>query len=354
MIRYLARTAALTVGIGVLSVLPAQTVAPAQAAASGTELRVGSYNISGVHGDGSASGDRRVWRERRSGVVNNIISRKLAVVGLQEANPSSTYKSRLVDSGASTQYADLVAGLNDAGGNYAVTTTAAYNCAKPSSSYKCSYRDNDSALSDRIIYDRDLLSVVRKGSMKYDAQTSGKYDRYLEWAVFSVRSTGVKFLFTNTHLDPYSTANREAQWRELLKETDRLRGDLPVVSVGDYNSHKFSPWTARTLPLSRSYGITDVLNQSYRVNPSKSPRAEKRINAWLGSFNGYKRDVRSWAYEDNRSKQGNQIDWIFASTALQVLDYEVVAAFDASTLRATGVMPSDHNLVRSTIVLPAR
>jgi endonuclease/exonuclease/phosphatase family metal-dependent hydrolase len=276
-----------------------------------------------------------------------------AVVGLQEANPSATYASRMVDPQATTQYDDLVRGLNAAGGTYAVTTTAPYNCARPTSTYRCEYRDQDSALSNRILFDRSLLSVVSKGSMKYDAQTAGKYDRYFEWAVFSVRATGTRFLFTNTHLDPYSTENRELQWREALARTAQLRGSMPVVAVGDYNSHKFSPWSERMLPLSKQYGLTDALNQAYRQNPSRSPRAEKVVNAWLGSFNGYKRDMRGWSFEDNRSKQGNQIDWVFASERLRILDYEVVAWFDARRLLVKGVFPSDHNLVRATVVLPA-
>ncbi|GAB3989816.1 endonuclease/exonuclease/phosphatase family protein [Nocardioides marmoraquaticus] len=346
------RLATALCALAVLAVLALHAV-PSSGAAAPTQLRVGSFNISGVHGDSSASGDRKVWRERRGRVVNQIISRKLAVVGLQEANPSATYASRLVDRSTTTQYDDLVSGLNAAGGNYAVTTAAPYNCARAASSYRCDYRDQGSALSNRIIFDRGLLSVVSKGSMKYAAQTAGKYDRYLEWAVFSVRATGKRFLFTNTHLDPYSVANREAQWREALVKTSQLRGSMPVISVGDYNSHKFSPWAERMLPMTKQYGITDALNQGFRQNPSRAPRAEKVVNAWLGSFNGYKRDMRGWSYEDNKSKQGNHIDWVFASDGLRILDYEVVAWFDAKSLRVKSVFPSDHNLVRATVVLPA-
>jgi endonuclease/exonuclease/phosphatase family metal-dependent hydrolase len=59
--------------------------------------------------------------------------------------------------------------------------------------------------------------------------------------------------------------------------------------------------------------------------------------------------VGSYAYEDAKYKTGNGIDWIFASNRLAVRQWEVVANVSANQVQ--GVLPSDHNLVRASIVL---
>ena len=105
------------------------------AAATSRDVRVGSFNITGVNADSGAKGDRRTWRERRGKVVSQIRGQRLDVVGVQEANQSTTYKKRL--SFGENQYLDLRGALNRAGGSYALTNTKAYNCVKPRSTYNC-------------------------------------------------------------------------------------------------------------------------------------------------------------------------------------------------------------------------
>jgi endonuclease/exonuclease/phosphatase family metal-dependent hydrolase len=99
-------------------------------------------------------------------------------------------------------------------------------------------------------------------------------------------------------------------------------------------------------------GFGDVLNQQYRVNPSRGVRAEKRINGWINSNNRESRNVRSYSYPSNHAKTGNSIDYIFASNRLRVKEFKLVLNFNSRTLRVTGTIASDHNMLRATVVLP--
>jgi len=314
------------------------------------DVRVASFNISSVSFDGQAAGDHATWRVRRPVVVSQILNQKIDVLGLQEANQSSKYTSWL-DYGT-TQYLDLKNALNRSGANYALTNENAYNCVRPMSSYKCVYQDNGASQDNRIMYDTDTVSMIKQGAYKYPTQTVGKNERYLVWGIFSMKSTGKRFLFTNTHLDPYSAATRQAQWNEAITKTNQLKGSLPVVAVGDYNTSKFDSYAATFLPKMKANGYGDVLNQQYQQPVVKAPRAEVLKRGWINSFNGFKRDIRSYAYEDAQYKVGNGIDWIFATNTARVKEWSVVANVDMTTFQVRGVIPSDHNLIRATLVLP--
>jgi hypothetical protein len=143
-----------------------------------------------------------------------------------------------------------------------------------------------------------------------------------------------------------------AQWHELIKKVNELKGSLPVIDVGDYNTQKFDVRTAEMLPAMKNAGYGDVLNQTYNTNPVANPRAEKTINGWFNSLGRYNRDVTTYSYSTNHAKTGNSIDWIFASNWLPVREYKLVLDYDPVTLLVNGVIPSDHNMIRATLTLP--
>ncbi len=345
----------LTRGVGaVCAVLVASAVVPVSGggatAAASNEVRVGTFNITGVHTDGSASGNHRTWRERRGKVVSQILGEKLDVLGVQEANQSTVHKARL--SYGETQYLDLRGALNRAGGSYALTNTNNYDCVNPRSTYKCVYKDQEASGSDRILYNTRTVTMVKQGAITYSSKTSGKPNRYMAWAVFKMKATGKQFFFSNTHLDPYGVPARLKQWDQHIATINKLKGSLPVVAVGDYNTSKFRDYAATYLPRMKNNGYGDVLNQEYAKPLPSKRRAENTYRAWVNSFNSFTRDVRPYAYEDSRSKIGNGIDWIFATNKVRVKGVEVVVDLSPSTLKLRGVIPSDHNLVRATLVFP--
>jgi endonuclease/exonuclease/phosphatase family metal-dependent hydrolase len=340
--------------VGVISAALVAGAVPGQvggaSAASSADVRVGSFNIFGVSWDSRAGGNQRVWKERRPKIVKQILAQRLDVVGVQEANNSTSHKARL--SYAETQYGDLLAHLNRSGGNYAVTNAKNYNCASHRSTYKCVYKDQDAAGDNRIYYDKDRVTMVREGAITYSDKAAGKPDRYLGWAVFKMKTTGKQFFFSNTHLDPYSIPARKKQWDQMISTINKLKGSLPVVAVGDFNTSKYSDYAGTYIPRMKNNGYGDVLNQQAKKNTVANPRAENLYRGWINSFNKFGRDIRPYAYEDGRHKIGNGIDWIFATNKVRVKGWEVVVDVSPSTLKLRGTIPSDHNLVRATLVFP--
>jgi endonuclease/exonuclease/phosphatase family metal-dependent hydrolase len=320
------------------------------AASSVNNIRVGSFNVFGVNADRTSHGEQRRWRVRRPVVVSQILGYHLDVVGVQEANQSTIYRSGLV-SHASNQYMDLLAGLNAKGGHYRVTNNNAYNCARTFSHTNCRSKYQGASGDTRIMYDTDTVSMVSQGSYRYRAQ-SGVTTRYLSYAVLRWRATGQKFLFTNTHLDPHRISSRVAEWRELVAKVNRLKGSLPVITVGDFNSTKFDSYTKEMLPKMKNNGYGDVLSQRFEVNPPAYVRARSVTKGWVNSFGAFRRNVKRFSYYKDQSKIGNNIDWIFASNNLTVKEWKMCLNVNPTTMRLRGVIPSDHNLVRAIIALP--
>jgi endonuclease/exonuclease/phosphatase family metal-dependent hydrolase len=330
----------------------APTTAPPLTASTGPgDIRTGSFNVMTASGD-RTEGNRLPWAQRRSAVVGAILGEHVDVIGVQEATQTNSLASRMVSGG--NQFLDLRDGLNQAGGSFALTNESSYNCVNPTTSYKCTYAYRGASGGDRIYFDTTKLTMLSQGSYAYPTQnrTTPSVTYALAYAYFSVKATGARFLFTSTHLDPPDPTVRVAQWHELIAEVNRLKGSLPVVNVGDYNTQKFDPITATMLPAMKNAGYGDVLNQTYATNRVAEPRARTTTNAWVNSLNRFNRDVRTYSYANNHDRTGNSIDYVFASNDLPVQEFKMVSYFDPTTLQVQGVMPSDHNMVRATVTLP--
>lgn len=343
--------------LGVVSALiviaqPQPSPAVEAAAASPGDLRVASFNVQSVSVD-KTIGNRRPWRLRRAAVVADIIGERPDVIGVQEANPSRFFAPRLVD--GATQFLDLRRGLNQAGGNYQLTNTVSFNCVRPTTNYKCVHRYHGASWADRILYNRDTITLVSQGSNKYRVQGPGADERYIVWAVMRLRATGRAFLFVSTHLRGGTGYPERSQWNQLIARVNQAKRGRPVIVVGDFNLQKFAPLAAHYLPAMRSAGYGDVLNQQYAVNPVANPRIQSPdsiVNGWVNTWNRLDRDMTSSSYSTRRDKTGNMIDWIFATNSLPVKDFKVVIDYDPTTLRVRGVFPSDHNMIRATVTLP--
>ena len=46
------------------------------------------------------------------------------------------------------------------------------------------------------------------------------------------------------------------------------------------------------------------------------------------------------------------IDWVFATNTIPVLQWKVVVDYDPATLQVLGTFPSDHNMVAATLSIP--
>jgi len=342
--------ALVTLGVaGALTVTATQTPDAAAAERAAVDIRVATYNVRSVSLD-RTQGEERPWRERRPGVIANITGENVDVLGVQEVNPSKYYKSRLVT--GKNQFQDLRAGLNAAGGSFALTSRYAFNCKKPSTQYRCKTKNRGASHAERILYNTRTLALVSQGKLKYAKQTGTTSPNYLAWAVLRTLAGGQEFLFTTTHLAPKDEGARAAQWAEMISYINKIKGSRPVVATGDFNTHKHKPLAQRFLPAMHQAGYGDTLGQKPREYELSSPRAESTVNAWMNTANHLNRDVRAWSFWEKPSKPGNNIDWIFASNHLPVREYEVVVNYDPNTWQVNGVIPSDHNMVRATLTLP--
>jgi endonuclease/exonuclease/phosphatase family metal-dependent hydrolase len=323
--------------------------AVAPRAAPGVDVHVAGFNVQSVGVD-KRDGNRLPWRQRRSTVISQILREHTDVIGAQEVNPSNVFRNRLVD--GTNQMFDLRNGLNRRGGHFALNSNAAANCLNPASTYRCKPRNRAASNSERILYNTSTMLLMHRGFVKYTRQSASAKGMGMAWVMLRSRRNGHLFLFTSTHLDPPNRSVRAAQWRQMVSNIKRIRRDMPVVSVGDFNTQKMDPMTRTMLPMMRNAGVGDVLNQQYRVNPSRGVRAESVVNGWINSNNRESRNIPSYSYPNNHSKTGNSIDYIFASNALRVKRFEMVIDYNPRTLQVTGTMPSDHNMLAATIVLP--
>jgi endonuclease/exonuclease/phosphatase family metal-dependent hydrolase len=337
----------------VVQPITTSTAAPVSAAASkksGPVVQVASFNIRAVKNDVGSGGNEQPWRQRRGPVIRQILREHLDVVGVQEASQNGSYKNQMVD--GRNQFLDLRNGLREAGGRWRLTSKAAYNCVRPYGSHDCVYKDRGASRTTKILFDADKVEKLDSGSYLYRHQSAGENDqRYLVWAVFKDLSSNERFFFANTHLATGSAALQKAQWRELIDKVNQLKNGLPTIVVGDFQRSRMKNPVRDMLDAMKSNGYGDVLGQRAGEPTVENPRAQSTVKSWVNSMNHFDRDVEDFSHEDDRDREGSFIDWIFASNELPVRQYEVVADINPHTMKLRGVIPSDHNMVRASIVL---
>jgi endonuclease/exonuclease/phosphatase family metal-dependent hydrolase len=296
--------------------LRARTVAPPSL------LRVGSFNISDPHVN-DPDQDGHHWSKRRKAIAADIREEKLDVIGIQEAYEDADRRS-------------LLDAVNAHGGHYAMALPA----------------NDDRGRDNRILYDTRRLELLTTGEERYTEQAPDDYERAMVWAILRHKANGRAFLFVTTHLTPENSRKVRLQGLRLIDRVRRINEDrhppLPVVVVGDFNTSKFQKRGSSIIEKMDEAGFGDVLGQQYDTYKLDHPRAEERIDAWIGSFNDYDRDMSDHVVSKDRI--GHNIDWIFATNSLRVPRWRTVSHHDGDEIK--GVIASDHYLVTAHIVLP--
>jgi endonuclease/exonuclease/phosphatase family metal-dependent hydrolase len=249
-----------------------------------------------------------------------------------------------------SQFEDL---RNRLGGAWRLTNANRNNCVRSKSPNNCDPKDQGASQGTKIVYNSKRVVLLRQGSKALPSAKKSNL-RYVAWAVFRQRSTGKQFFFADAHLEPGKDhALHVEQAKALADEVERRNvNHLPTLVVGDMNSHK------NTEP---SNGVYDVLvGKRHYVDPlgntwhsrhgagsrARNQTVEKRINTWLSSWNDFQKTAKG-----NRDRlNGTYLDYIF-TTRMRVTEWETVADIKADgTFRKAP--PSDHNLIRATVVLP--
>ncbi len=325
--------------------------APAPVPSSRSPLRLGTFNVKCFNCQGDQPNERSWW-DRRADVVRDIRSQRLDVLGVQEASQAWLPAVKGGKGRDLSQFEDL---RNRLGTAWKVTNANRNNCVKAKTPSRCVYRDQGASKDARILYDSTRVTLLSQGSKLLP---SPEDDRYMAWAIFSQRSTGKKFFFATTHLEPDKDWNLHVQEATAMaKEAARRNpGHLPAFLTGDMNAHKNSldPAGKKDNPVHRvfvsRYGYVDPLgNSSGSTTGTPGATVEHRINTPLSSFNDF--EAKPSPNYFGRRPNGTYIDYIFTSKKVRVLEWENVARLNAQH-GYIGKQASDHNLQRATVVLP--
>jgi endonuclease/exonuclease/phosphatase family metal-dependent hydrolase len=317
---------------------------PVTAASASSPLRVASYNIKCANCYAGDPNELR-WADRRSAVVAAIRDEDPDVIGIQEAS-QGWLKDASGKSIDLSQFEDLQQRL---GGSWTLANDKRNNCVKSTTPTRCVYQDQGASQGTRILFNASRVEMLASGSKLLPSKDAGSNARYTAWAILRQRSTGLKFFFADTHLDPdsasYDLRKRETE-AAVQTINERNTEKLPVISVGDFNSSRFADPTNAPYDVYMKAGFVDPLGGVANSTRAVDPTADRRVSTWLNSFNGFVRHAkgnRSW---DN----GSYIDYML-TTPMRVAEWETVAKLDSND-DFVGVIPSDHNMVRMTVYLP--
>ncbi|GAA3635850.1 fibronectin type III domain-containing protein [Microlunatus ginsengisoli] len=319
-------------------------------AAASRPLRVGSYNIR-CSNCFAGEPNELTWQGRRNAVASTIKGADLDVVGLQEAG-QAWLKDAAGKSVDQSQFEDLLARL---GGSWRLTNTKRNNCVKDTTPTKCVHADKGASKGTRIAYDASKLELLSAGSKRLSYDKAESSERFVAWAVLRQRSTGHKFFFADAHLEPAADPAGSRLFYDLRRRqaadvvaTVKARNTarLPVIVVGDFNSHKWTVPGNGPYDVFGKAGLVDPLGNTYEsTKTATGATVGRRVRTTLNSFNGFARvapNHPSWV-------NGTYIDYIMTSR-LPVAEWETVARLDSAG-RFVGVIPSDHNLIRATVSL---
>jgi endonuclease/exonuclease/phosphatase family metal-dependent hydrolase len=311
-------------------------------------LNVASFNVRNGLIDPGAG---QPWSVRRTLVAGSILAQQIDVAGLQEAEYSYLPNGE-------HQYQDL---LDLLGPSWKIT------CGTDDNPY-CDHMSNYSA-GTRIVYNSEKVSLERSGLAQLTTSAGDTTRRFVVWAVFVQKATERRFFFADTHLvnnkdgGTYNAKTKKCSaggdtWFQLRKlqatqvmatiNANNTEG-LPVLLTGDMNSHRWRCPGNAPYQVYAGAGLVDPLgNPDFSTVPIR-PTTEVRIHSEFDTPNLYLSKPVI-----HNTINGHHVDYVWVSKQITTLDYEIVVNINNLTLSYVGTHPSDHNMVRATVLIPAR
>jgi endonuclease/exonuclease/phosphatase family metal-dependent hydrolase len=278
-----------------LMLTTALTAACATTPASTPEwVQVMSYNIR--CGSCERGDDVNHWSRRKFLVADVIQKSKADVIGLQEAEAFQVKDLALLLADFDWVGVGRDDGLLGGEMNAVLVRRSAFSIASQKTLWL-------SATPEQVSRGWDAMLNRTVTVLKLQSRTSAR-------AVY----------FVNTHFDHVGLTARSESARLIVQTVQALDQGLPVLLTGDLNDRPGFPGY-RTL--------TTQLQDAATV--SRTPAAGGDL-----TFNGFGKDIQP----------GNKIDYVFASSALQVLSHQVV------TDLYEGRYPSDHYPIVVKVLLP--
>lgn len=186
-----------------------------------------------------------------------------------------------------------------------------------------------------VMYKKDRFQVVETAyfwlSETPDVPGSKSWDSALPRITVGVRlidkqSGGKEFGFGNTHWDHRGTVARLESAKLTRKRIERIMQDIPVIMVGDFNTHEDAPPYAALINPEGNAG--PALLDTYRVIHPDRQENEGTFSAFTGR------------------RSGNRIDWIITTPDITTLNAAINYTQD------NGRYPSDHYPVEAIVRLP--
>jgi endonuclease/exonuclease/phosphatase family metal-dependent hydrolase len=339
---------------------PASVVA-VQAATAGVPLVTASFNVCKV----DCAPPAPPWEVRRERVARVIAESGADVIGVQEAtnNPTSTAK---------TQAEDIANIAAPAGYRVPSYPLEANECRRP--------RTPSGQLAGPSPCDNTAMLLYRTGTVRQVALPGGKPSagilltssiapgvdpasaiRSVAWAYLEAVGAG-PFLAVSLHTDSAKTPETEASrvaiagalgpWAEGWNAAHGLPG-VPVLLMADLNSY------AKRQP----NGAQKVLVDAGWTDAYQAP-AKRNVQFSTINYNPLlpvnEQGFPTRPYEFRTSKKNpvlnaTRVDYVMARGAgITPVDYEVVIRLNPDGTFAPEYQASDHQMVRATLVLPAR
>lgn len=274
------------------------TMPPLIGPAAAPSLHVMSFNLRRAM-DGPLSPRRDRWSVRAPGVAELLGSELPTILGLQEVLPHAM--------------------------------TVVTRALSPAHRFVGRGRTREgTGEGTPLVYDAERLELREWEQLALSAHPDERgsrswgnlIPRILVTAEFADRSTGMRFLVVNTHLDHLSSRSRRRS-AEAISAVVRERG-LPTIVMGDLNA---GPRSGAVRALLSHAELTDTWSA-----------AEDRLTPLWSTLNGYRRPRLT----------GRRVDWMLVSRDVRVR----AAAINARVF--DGIRPSDHLAVQALLHLDGK
>jgi endonuclease/exonuclease/phosphatase family metal-dependent hydrolase len=314
-------------------------VQPDDVAATGTPIRVASYNVRSA-----AIHDSHTWLKRAPLVAKTIISRDPGIVTLAELGPGRADGVSGPSAGHTRQTTSLLNSLKAQGvSKYSLVRTTSYT------------NKTEGSQGTRILYDRSRYHLISNCPQTTNGHSYSSSCTILmpmrasdpsttrsraAFAEFSDIATGQKFIVVSVHLD-----SRHSSTASTERSLDALRGNqiatviaavtkinphqLPVILAGDLNSWQYNV---------QGFRAHDALVKAGYYDDAA---AQTQINVRYSTFNGFAKTMSL-----NSSGWNARLDVISAKGLTGAVQWEnVMKTVDSN--RA-----SDHNMIVADLLLP--
>ena len=314
----------------------------------GSKVSVATFNVCAVQ-----LNCKNWTRKRENAIVQRILDANADVVAIQEVTrKADKLATRLAEHGyaryaAPTRKTDEAIYYRTSAVEMAVTTHATQLCeVEPYGGSTAGWRfprhfdeatqrwysfRTSSWVTEEPVCKERHLPVEQEGRIGSPTGASAA------WAALRLKRNGKTYVFVSAHLTAGQSKAfarlRGRETKQLIRNTANVAGELPVIYMGDFNSYR-----------GRKDGDPPRTEMAKRGWVDTFDASETYSRPYVSSFNGWRSTVATMPY------WGGHIDRIFIRSSMGSTSWRVVAK--TKQRRYVGTQASDHNLVRTTILLP--